>query len=198
MPLLTELLDLPMPVASVALPSCASNCDEIRRANVACVTAADVNDCFCSVIPWPTACSSVCREAEERTSVARWYWDVCPSAMDSRLGQFGLTKESYPRRTVDAWAVQSPTTSGAVRRGYDCPSSGSCSTTLVSTSTTASATSATGTPSARSDGRCGKDFGGVGCDPNGPYGGCCSEFGLYLFRVPKAIALTCIISDIAA
>ncbi|KAI9717755.1 MAG: hypothetical protein M1812_004484 [Candelaria pacifica] len=30
------------------------------------------------------------------------------------------------------------------------------------------------TTSPRSDGRCGKDFGGATCDPNGNYGGCCS------------------------
>jgi hypothetical protein len=29
----------------------------------------------------------------------------------------------------------------------------------------------------RSDGRCGKDFGDVRCDPTGAYGGCCSEYG---------------------
>jgi hypothetical protein len=29
----------------------------------------------------------------------------------------------------------------------------------------------------RDDGRCGKDFDGATCDPNGAYGGCCSEYG---------------------
>ncbi|KAF2270809.1 galactose oxidase [Lojkania enalia] len=29
----------------------------------------------------------------------------------------------------------------------------------------------------RDDGRCGKDFGGATCDPKGPYGGCCSQYG---------------------
>ncbi|KAF2254806.1 carbohydrate-binding module family 18 [Trematosphaeria pertusa] len=29
----------------------------------------------------------------------------------------------------------------------------------------------------RSDGRCGKDFGGATCDSNGEYGGCCSQYG---------------------
>lgn len=43
-------------------------------------------------------------------------------------------------------------------------------------------TSATPTPTPtgtapRTDGRCGKDFGGATCDANGPYGGCCSEYG---------------------
>ena len=31
--------------------------------------------------------------------------------------------------------------------------------------------------SPRSDGRCGKEFGGATCDPNGNYGGCCSAWG---------------------
>jgi hypothetical protein len=29
----------------------------------------------------------------------------------------------------------------------------------------------------RADGQCGKAFGGATCDPNGPYGGCCSQYG---------------------
>jgi hypothetical protein len=29
----------------------------------------------------------------------------------------------------------------------------------------------------RADGRCGQDFDGATCDPNGPYGGCCSRYG---------------------
>lgn len=34
----------------------------------------------------------------------------------------------------------------------------------------------------RSDGRCGSSFGGATCDPNGPYGACCSQYG-YVFSV---------------
>lgn len=33
---------------------------------------------------------------------------------------------------------------------------------------------------ARDDGRCGSAFGGATCDPNGPYGGCCSSYGFVL------------------
>ena len=36
----------------------------------------------------------------------------------------------------------------------------------------------------RSDGRCGKDFGGVTCDPNGPFGGCCSQYG-YVYSLAE-------------
>jgi hypothetical protein len=38
----------------------------------------------------------------------------------------------------------------------------------------------------RSDGRCGKDFDGVTCDPNGPYGGCCSQYG-YVYLSEQAL-----------
>ena len=59
-----------------------------------------------------------------------------------------------------------------------------CGTGCVSgcTSSSSSVVSAAAAPSAssaapRSDGRCGKDFGGATCDPAGAYGGCCSEYG---------------------
>lgn len=35
----------------------------------------------------------------------------------------------------------------------------------------------TGPTASRSDGRCGSIFAGAICDPNGPYGGCCSQYG---------------------
>ncbi|KAF2747458.1 carbohydrate-binding module family 18 [Sporormia fimetaria CBS 119925] len=35
----------------------------------------------------------------------------------------------------------------------------------------------TGGAAPRPDGRCGKDFGGATCAANGPFGGCCSEYG---------------------
>jgi hypothetical protein len=39
------------------------------------------------------------------------------------------------------------------------------------------ASAAPNAPAPRSDGRCGKDFGGATCDANGAYGGCCSSYG---------------------
>ena len=99
-----------------------------------------MNDCFCNVLSWPTACARVCSGAADRTLVARWYWDVCPSAMDSRLGQFGLTRYQFSlASTVDAWAVQSPT-SNAIRTGFDCYYSGSCGILPTLTSSTPSST----------------------------------------------------------
>ncbi|KAI9718702.1 MAG: hypothetical protein M1812_003876 [Candelaria pacifica] len=44
--------------------------------------------------------------------------------------------------------------------------------TFSSTSTASSVSTAP-----RIDGRCGRDFNGATCDPNGAYGGCCSQFG---------------------
>lgn len=43
--------------------------------------------------------------------------------------------------------------------------------------TTSSAPPAHSSSPARSDGRCGSAFGNAVCDPNGPYGGCCSSAG---------------------
>ena len=43
--------------------------------------------------------------------------------------------------------------------------------------TSVAATSSASSTAPRSDGRCGKDFGGATCDPAGAYGGCCSEYG---------------------
>lgn len=42
----------------------------------------------------------------------------------------------------------------------------------------------------RPDGRCGHDFGGASCDPNGPYGGCCSKYG-WCGKTPEH----CLVSD---
>ncbi|RDL31534.1 DUF1929-domain-containing protein [Venustampulla echinocandica] len=41
----------------------------------------------------------------------------------------------------------------------------------------------------RSDGRCGSNFGGASCDPAGPYGGCCSQYG-YCGSTPNHCSLS--------
>ena len=134
-----ELVDIPSPTATAIRPACAGNCQEILEANVACVTANPLNDCFCSILSWPTACAGDCSADKDRTSLAQWYWDVCPSVMDSRLGQFGLSSvHSSLDRTVDAWAVQTPG-NGVLRTGFNCYYSGQCG---ITTSISAPATSA--------------------------------------------------------
>ena len=77
-----------------------------------------------------------------------------------------------------------------VYQGTCCSSYGWCGTgdaycgtgCLSGCTTTSPASTAVELPVAsstapRSDGRCGKDFGGATCDPKGAYGGCCSSYG---------------------
>jgi len=137
-----ELFDIPSPTATAIRPACAGNCQEILEANVACVTANPLNDCFCSILSWPTACAGDCSADKDRTSLAQWYWDVCPSVMDSRLGQFGLSSvRSSLDRTVDVWAVQTPG-NGVLTTGFNCYYSGQCGikpSSIYSTTTSISA-----------------------------------------------------------
>ena len=140
-----ELLDVPSPTATAIRPACAGNCQEILEANVACVTANPLNDCFCSILSWPTACAGDCSADKDKTSLAQWYWDVCPSVMDSRLGQFGLSSvHSSLDRTVDAWAVQTPG-NGVLKTGFNCYYSGQCGTKSSSISSTTTPISAPAT-----------------------------------------------------
>ena len=150
-----ELFDVPSPTATAIRPACAENCQEILEANVACVTANPLNDCFCSILSWPTACAGDCSADKDRTSLAQWYWDVCPSVMDSQLGQFGLSSvHSSLDRTVDAWAVQTPG-NGVLRTGFNCYYSGQCgikSSSISSTTTSISAPTTSAPLSPKSDG----------------------------------------------
>ncbi|KAF2476531.1 DUF1929-domain-containing protein [Lindgomyces ingoldianus] len=52
-----------------------------------------------------------------------------------------------------------------------------CNTGAVSSASAAATPPAASGTAPRSDGRCGKDFAGATCDPNGAYGGCCSSYG---------------------
>ncbi|KAF2192656.1 carbohydrate-binding module family 18 [Zopfia rhizophila CBS 207.26] len=61
--------------------------------------------------------------------------------------------------------------------GHCLPSNGCQNGCSVPVSSSQPATPSGSTVPPRSDGRCGKDFGGATCDPNGAYGGCCSSYG---------------------
>ena len=127
------LAPFPTPTLDIDLPACAkADCTEYIAAGVACATATAVNACYCNRLTWPMACTSACPGLADSSSVASWYWDLCPSAMDSALGVFGITHLATPAFTVDAWEVQTPTTGlGVFTSGYDCYYSGQC--TFVST-----------------------------------------------------------------
>jgi hypothetical protein len=121
---LESTTDFPTPTLSLALPSCATQyCSEYLAAGAACATPSNrpsgVNDCYCSRLTWPTACrgSPACVADSDLSTVASWYWQLCPSQMDSRLGQFAVGPASVTAR-VDMWAVQTPR--AGTWTGYDC------------------------------------------------------------------------------
>ncbi|KAF2109263.1 glyoxal oxidase [Lophiotrema nucula] len=58
-----------------------------------------------------------------------------------------------------------------------CTNSAASSSVKVVAATSSAKPAATSAAAPRSDGRCGKDFGGATCDPKGAYGGCCSSYG---------------------
>lgn len=146
---LRDLVGFPTPTVSLELPGCAiHSCADYLAAGIACATAPAVNDCYCSKLTWPTACKDVCFRDAHRTSVARWYWALCPSAMDIYLGRIGVSnaKSSGIQSTVDSWAVQTSAVAGGlpVTTGYDCYYSSRCdkSSTVPKSSTDPSTTTA--------------------------------------------------------
>jgi hypothetical protein len=142
-----DLVDVPSPIVSATLPACAGDCHEIVQADVVCVTAPAVNDCFCSVLSWPTACADACQDSQDCSAVARWYWAICPSVMDSRLGQYSISRAvSSLAMTLDTWAVPTPDT-GAVRTGYDCYFSEQCGQMVSTVSSAPSPTISSPNPS---------------------------------------------------
>ncbi|RDW61559.1 hypothetical protein BP5796_11451 [Coleophoma crateriformis] len=70
-----------------------------------------------------------------------------------------------------------------------------CTTTSSSSAPAAAAPSSSATP--RSDGRCGSDFGGATCDPSGPNGGCCSQYGSSAFITSSSKASSSFSSSLA-
>ncbi len=121
-----SLVPFPTPTLDIDLPACAkADCTEYLAAGVACATATAVNVCYCNRLSWPTACASACPGLADSSFVASWYWDLCPSAMDSALGVFGITHLATPDFTIETWEVQTPTTGlGVFTSGYDCYYSG--------------------------------------------------------------------------
>ena len=119
---------MPSPVATAVFPDCGGDCNEIARCYVSCAerTGYQINSCFCSILSWPTACGVQCSHTDDRSSLAAWYWNVCPSKMDSQLGQIGITRMQNPIITVDDWAVPTPPTTMTLT-GYDCYYSSQCS-----------------------------------------------------------------------
>lgn len=124
----TSLVDKPSPIATAVFPDCGGDCDEIARCYVSCAqsTGLQINSCFCNLLSWPTACANQCSQPDDRTSIAAWYWDVCPSKMDSELGQIGMTRWANPAVTADSWAIQTPQGS-ATMTGYNCYYCSRCS-----------------------------------------------------------------------
>lgn len=55
--------------------------------------------------------------------------------------------------------------------------SGECTTNTPTDSVASKDSKDPNAAGPRDDGRCGKDFGDATCDANGPYGGCCSQYG---------------------
>jgi hypothetical protein len=124
-----SLVPFATPTININAPQCAkADCTEYIAAGVACATeTATVNACYCSRLTWPTACVPPCQEEAELSSIASWYWDLCPSAMDSVLGNFGITHSATPAFTIDAWEIQAPTTGlGVWTSGFNCYFSGLC------------------------------------------------------------------------
>ncbi|KAK7513250.1 glyoxal oxidase [Phyllosticta citriasiana] len=74
-------------------------------------------------------------------------------------------------------AVSSAAATSAAPSKPAATSSTSSVRVAVGTSASSAAAPSGTSTAARSDGRCGKDFGGAPCDANGAYGGCCSQYG---------------------
>jgi hypothetical protein len=146
----------PSLAVDVEIPSCAQqSCQEYLQAGIFCATAtanaASLSSCFCSRLTWPTACTQACSQSADRSGVASWYWNLCPSAMDARLGQFGVNRIVSTARavtTVDSWAVQTPALgAGGIYTGYNCFYSSTCVglRTISSASATGAAPNGTAT-----------------------------------------------------
>ncbi|KAH8652704.1 hypothetical protein BGZ60DRAFT_533566 [Tricladium varicosporioides] len=144
-----SLLPLPSPIASANLPACAGNCAEIARAYVSCAKKSGyaVNDCFCTILSWPTTCASYCPSSDDLVSLAAWYWDVCPYEMDRKLGQVGISRWLSHGPTIQAWAIATTPTVAELKTGYGCYHS---SQLCVPTSTSAvTSTNAVISPTAK-------------------------------------------------
>lgn len=125
---------MPSPIVTAPFPGCGGTCDEIERCYLSCAqsTGYQINTCFCNLLSWPTACGVQCSQSGERSSLAAWYWDVCPSKMDSQLGQMGITKMQNSLKTVDDRAVPTPEVTTTLA-GYECYYSSLCSGVAVAT-----------------------------------------------------------------
>jgi hypothetical protein len=143
----------PEPASNVVLPDCAQNsCSEYLTAGIYCATQSyptlnpesyytSLQSCWCGHLIFPTACSPVCTASSDLADVASWYWALCPSQMDSRIGQIALAT-----LTVPDWAIPTSAGTSTWTTGLDCYSSSVCSKSYQ-TPTALSSTSSSQPPS---------------------------------------------------
>ncbi|KAF2275068.1 DUF1929-domain-containing protein [Westerdykella ornata] len=111
-------------------------------------------------------------------SYRRYVPDVELPQVEKRQGQYSLDGKCGPQ---NGGLICDP--NSKVYTGTCCSQYGWCGNTADHCGTgclSGCNGGGTTTPPAtapRADGRCGKDFGGATCDPNGAFGGCCSAYG---------------------
>ncbi|KAK8234236.1 glyoxal oxidase [Phyllosticta capitalensis] len=115
--------------------------------------------------PYGGCCSQYgyCGNTNAHCSVANGCQNGCSAAASSAAPSKAATSSAKPATSAKpVTSAKSSTSSAPVK--------------VASSASSAAAPSGTST-APRSDGRCGKDFGGATCDPKGAYGGCCSQYG---------------------
>jgi hypothetical protein len=138
----------PEPASNVVVPDCAKNsCSNYLTAGIYCATQSyptlnqasyytALQSCWCNRLSFPTACSPICTATSDLQDVASWYWALCPSQMDSRIGQIALSS-----LTVPTWAIPTSAGTSGWTTGLNCYSSGVCAQSAQTITSYASSSS---------------------------------------------------------